>query len=92
MVEEHLEAIAVEYGRFIDEGITMISASSSTPSPRKSPPKSLKRARVSEVVSPTPMESKMAKNVRLKRTMEEVSRTLGQMGAGDLESSISVVV
>ena len=92
VVKEYLEAIASQYAKFIDDRIAMISATCVTPVSRKSPVKSLKRARASEVVSPIPNESKSLKNARLKRAMEEVSRTLGQMGGGDVGSSVSFVV
>jgi len=90
-IGDHIERIALHYEREIDKRIAMITATPPSPPSRKSPTKSLKRGRVSEVASPSTIESKASKNARLRRAMEEVNRTIGQMEGGDLHSGVSFV-
>lgn len=91
--DEHLEAffdfVSGEYEQAINCRIATITAAPK-PSPQKSPSKSLKRSRVSDDPQPAKVESKMAKNARLRRAMEAVERTMGQMGNGDLGTGVFV--
>lgn len=89
VIEGYLEHIGSQYEQAIDERIATITVVPGPTSPRKSPTTSLKRGRMSEAASPVISESKAAKNARLRRAMEEVGRTLGQMANGDLGPSVS---
>jgi len=94
IVNEYLDLVMSKYEQAIEDHISSITPAPAIPSPRKSPIKSsLKRSRVSEVApSPSAAKAKAAKNARLKRAMEEVNRTIGQMGNGDLGNDTSLIV
>ena len=92
-LERYVDVVTLEYQQIIDDRIAAITVSPQSPVLRRSPIKpSLKRSRISDVPPPSATESKAEKNARLKLMMEEVNRTIGQMGNGGLGSSASFVV